>query len=172
MPDKKLKSTGITLDGTPIALRPLLPEDEPALQDLFAHMSREDVRLRFFTPMRELKHALAARLSHLDCSREMALVAQQDGMTLGVARYSADPDRRSAEFAVAVRSDWHGRGVGQLLMARLIEVAQQSGISALVGLVLHENKPMLKMCRKLGFSIAPEPNDATVLRVRKSLAPV
>jgi acetyltransferase len=136
------------------------------------HMSREDVRLRFFTPMRELKHALAARLSHLDYSREMALVAQHDGMTLGVARYSADPDRRSAEFAVAVRSDWHGRGVGQLLMARLIEVAQQSGISELIGLVLHENKPMLKMCRKLGFSIAPEPNDATVLRVRKSLAPV
>jgi hypothetical protein len=60
MPDKKLKSTGTTLDGTPIVLRPLLPEDEPALQDLFAHMSREDVRLRFFTPMRELKHALAA----------------------------------------------------------------------------------------------------------------
>ena len=103
MPDRKLKSAGITLDGTPIALRPLLPEDEPALQDLFAHMSREDVRLRFFTPMRELKHALAARLSHLDDSHEMALVAQRDGMTLGVARYSADPDRRSAEFAVAVR---------------------------------------------------------------------
>ena len=112
MPDKKLESTGITLDGSPIALRPLLPEDEPALQDLFAHMSREDVRLRFFTPMRELKHALAARLSHLDYSREMALVAQHDGMTLGVARYSADPDRRSAEFAVAVRSDWHGVALG------------------------------------------------------------
>src|ERR1700719_3020208 len=91
MPDKKLKGTGITLDGTPIALRPSLPEDEPALQDLYAHMSRADVRLRFFTPMRELKHALAARLSHLDYSREMALVAQHDGMTLGVARYSADP---------------------------------------------------------------------------------
>jgi len=87
MPDKKLESTGITLDGTPIALRPLRPEDELALQDLFAHMSREDVRLRFFTPMRELKHALAARLPHLDYSREMALLAQHDGMTLGVARY-------------------------------------------------------------------------------------
>ena len=102
----------------------------------------------------------------------MALVAQHDGMTLGVPRYSADPDRRSAEFAVAVRSDWHRRGVGQLLMARLIEAAQQSGISELVGLVLRENKPMLNMCRKLGFSIAPEPNDAAVLRVRKSLASV
>jgi len=172
MPDKKLESTGMTLDGTPIALRPLLPEDESALQDLFAHMSREDVRLRFFAPMHELSHALAARLSHLDYSREMALVAQHDGMTLGVARYSADPDRRSAEFAVAVRSDWHGRRAGQLLMARLIEAAQQSGISELVGLVLRENNPMLNMCRKLGFSIPPEPNDAAVLRVRKSLASV
>jgi acetyltransferase len=172
MPDKKFESTGITLGGTPISLRYLLPEDEPALQDLFAHMSREDVRLRFLTPMRELKHTLAARLSHLDYSREMALVAQHDGMTLGVARYSAEPDRRSAEFAVAVCSDWHRRGVGQLLVVRLIEVARQSGIDELDGLVLHENKPMLNMCRKLGFSIAPEPDDATVLRVRKSLAPV
>lgn len=142
------------------------------LQDLFAHMSREDVRLRFFAPMHELSHALAARLSHLDYGHEMALVAQHDGMMLGIARYSADSDRLSAEFAVAVRSAWHGRGVGHLLMARLIEVAQQSGIGELVGLVLHENEPMLDMCRELRFSIAPEPSDATVLRVRKSLAPV
>jgi len=59
-----------------------------------------------------------------------------------------------------------------LLMTRLIEVAQQSGIGELVGLVLHENKPMLDMCRELGFSIVPEPNDETVFRVRKALAPV
>ena len=162
----------MTLDGTPITLRPIRPGDEPVLQDLFAHMSPKDVRLRFFTPISELSHALASRLSHLDYGREMALVAQHNGMTLGVARYSADRDRLSAEFAVAVRSDWHGRGVGYLLMGRLIEVAQQSGIGELFGLVLHENKPMLEMCRELGFSVAHEPSDATVLRVRKSLAPV
>jgi acetyltransferase len=172
MPADNLESTGTTFDGTPITLRPIRPEDESLLRDLFAHMSREDVRLRFFAPVHELSQALVTRLSHLDYGREMALVAQHDGMTLGVARYSADPDRLSAEFAVAVRSDWHGRGVGHLLMARLIEVAQQSGIGELVGLMLHENKPMLDMCRELGFSIAPEPDDATVLRVRKSLAPV
>jgi len=172
MPTENLESTGTTLDGTPILLRPIRPEDEAVLQDLFTHMSRNDVRLRFFAPMRKLSHALAARLSHLDYGREMALVAQHGGMTLGVARYSAYPDRLSAEFAVAVRSDWHGRGVGYLLMARLIEVAQQSGIGELAGLVLHENKPMLDMCRELGFTIAPEPNDATVLRVRKSLVSV
>jgi hypothetical protein len=57
-------------------------------------------------------------------------------------------------------------------MTRLIEATQQSVNSELVGLVLQQDKPMLNMCRKLGFSMAPEPNDATVLRVRKSLAPV
>ena len=66
--------------------------------------------------------------------------------------FGIDFERR-LEFAVAVRSDWHGRGVGQLLMARLIEVAQQSGISELVGLVLHENKPMLKMCQSLASAL-------------------
>src|SRR6516162_7860275 len=133
MPDKKLESTGITLDGSPIALRPLLPEDEPALQDLFAHMSREDVRLRFFTPMRELKHALAARLSHMDYSREMALVAQHDGLTLGVARYSADPDQLSGSSQLPCAATGTGAASGYLLMTRLIEVAQQSGIGELVG---------------------------------------
>jgi acetyltransferase len=169
---RHLESTGTTLDGTPIAVRPLRPQDEPALQDLFSHMSREDRRLRFLAPMRELSQPLAARLSHLDYGREMALVAEGEGMTLGVARYSAARDRLSAEFAVAVRSDWHRRGIGRLLVARLIEAAQQCGIGELVGLVLHENKPMLDMCRNLNFTIAPEPTDATVLRVRKSLAPV
>jgi len=56
-----LESTGTTLDGTPITLRPIRPEDEPVLQDLFAHMSREDVRLRFFAPMHELSHAPTSR---------------------------------------------------------------------------------------------------------------
>jgi acetyltransferase len=171
MPDS-LESTGTTRDGTPITLRPIRPEDETELQDLFAHLSREDVRRRFFASMRELSHALASRLSHLDYRREMALVAQHDGTTLGVARYSADSERLSAEFAVTVRSDWHGRGVGYLLMTRLIETAREAGIGELFGLVLRENRPMLDMCREFGFSVGAERNDAAVVRVRKSLTPV
>jgi acetyltransferase len=169
---QNLESTGTTLDGLPIAVRPLRPQDEPVLQELFSHMSPEDRRLRFLAPMRALSPELAARLSQLDYGREMALVADGEGVTLGVARYSADRDRLSAEFAIAVRSDWHRRGIGRLLVARLIEAAQQFGIGELVGLVLRENRPMLELCRQLGFAIAREPTDATVLRVRKSLAPV
>jgi acetyltransferase len=167
---KEFESSGAARDGTPISLRPVRPSDEPLLQDLFAHMSREDLRLRFFAPMRELSHALGARLSQIDYDREMALLAQHDGTTVGVARYFADPDRLRAEYAVAVRSDWKGRGVGYLLMTRLIEVARQAGVGELVGEVLHENKPMLDMCRALGFSMAANPSDATLTTVRKPLA--
>jgi acetyltransferase len=166
---KALESIGHARDGTPITLRPVQPEDEPLLQDLFVHMSREDVRLRFFAAIRELSHPFAARLSKLDYDREMALLAQHDGMTLGVARYSADPDKQSAEFAVAVRSDWKGHGVGYLLMTRLIEVARAAGIGEFVGYVLHENQPMLEMCRDFGFTLTTNPKDATLVTVRKPL---
>jgi len=133
-------------------------------------MSHEDQRLRFFAPMRELSHPLAARLSQIDYDREMALIAQHDGATIGIVRYFADPDRLRAEYAVAVRSDWKGRGVGYLLMTRIIEVAQEAGIGELFGEVLHENKPMLDMCRTLGFSLAANPRDATLTTVSKPLA--
>jgi acetyltransferase len=150
-------------------LRPLRPEDEPMLHDLAAHMSHEDLRLRFFTPVQGLTHAVAARLSQLDYDRELALLAEQDGMALGVAHFFADPDRLRAEYAIAVRSDWKGRGVGFLLTTRLIDIARQRGIGELVGEVLHENEPMLQMCRELGFSIVSQPADPAIMLVRKIL---
>jgi acetyltransferase len=156
-------------DGTPLKVRPLRPEDEPLLHDLGAHMSQDDLRLRFFTPVRGLTHAVAARLSQLDYDRELALVAEHDGTALGVAHFFADPDNRRAEYAIAVRSDWQGRGVGHLLMCRLIEIARQRGIGELVGEVLRENEPMLRMCRELGFAMASQPADPAVLSVSKRL---
>jgi acetyltransferase len=148
----------------------LRPEDEPMLLDLAAHMSREDLRLRFFTPVSGLSHAVAARLSQLDYDRELALLAERDGVALGVAHFFADPDNLRAEYAIAVRSDWHGRGVGYLLMERLIDIAGRRGIGELVGEVLRENKSMLRMCRELGFGIVPQPTDPAIMLVGKKLA--
>jgi acetyltransferase len=170
MPLRDLESIVTTRDGVAITLRPVHSDDEPLLQDLFAHLSREDVRFRFFTAMREMSHALASRLLTLDYDRQMALVALCEGAPLGVARYAAiGPGKDSAEYAIAVRSDWHGRGVGYLLLTRLIDIARQHGIGELVGQVLRENQPMLKMCRSLGFTTASDPTDATLIRVHKSL---
>ena len=166
---RELESTAGLRDGTQVALRPILPEDEPLLHDLAAHMTPEDLRLRFFVPVHGLSHELAARLTQINYDREMALVALHDGTALGIARYSADPDRRSAEFAIAVRSDWQGRGVGYLLMNRLIEIAGAAGIGELVGEVLHENRTMLAMCRELGFHLAADSADPTLVRATRRL---
>ena len=76
-------------------------------------------------------------------------------MALGIAHFFADPDRQRAEYAIAVRSDWKGRGVGYLLMNRLIDIARQCGIGELVGEVLRENEPMLEMCRRSVSNFTP-----------------
>ena len=156
-------------DGTEIHLRPLKAEDESLLQDLAAHMTPEDLRLRFFAAVHGLSHAVAERLAHVDYDRAMALLAEENGIALGVARFHAEPDRRAAEYAIAVRSDWKGRGLGYLLMTRLIAVAREWGVGELVGEVLPENRRMLQMCRELGFTIAADPADPSLIQVRKPL---
>jgi acetyltransferase len=158
-------------DGTIIRLRPIRPEDETLLEEFAAHMSPEDMRLRFFAAMRGLSRELAARLSHIDHDSEAALLAFAEDASelLGVARFSADAGNHTAEFAIAVRSDWKRHGLGHLLMTRLIELARQRGIDELVGGVLPENTMMLQLCREFGFTIAIDPNDRQLLRVGKLL---
>lgn len=168
---RELESSATLRDGTRLLLRPVRPEDEPLLQDLAMHMGADDLRLRFFTPMKGLPHALAARLSQIDYDREMAVVARldADGPALGVARFSADPDNRRCEFAVALRSDWKSKGLGFLLMARIIDIARQRGIAEMIGDVLHENEPMLSLAKSLGFALTAHPEDRELVRVTKKL---
>lgn len=90
-------------------------------------------------------------------------------MIWGVGRFAADPDNIRAEYAVAVRTDIKGRGLGYLLMTRLLEIAKARGLSEIFGEVLRENGPMLKMARELGFTVAPHPDEADVMRVTKRL---
>jgi acetyltransferase len=101
----------------------------------------------------------------------IALAADAD-QALGVSRFAADPDNRQAEYAVEVRSDWKGRGLGYLLMTRLIDVARQRRIGELFGEVLRENTPMLRMCRALGFTISADANEPSLMRVTKPLGEV
>jgi acetyltransferase len=171
---RELETSATLRDGTALLLRPIRPEDESSLQDLARHMNPQDLRLRFFTPIRGLSHALAARLSQIDYDREMALIARlaADGAPLGVVRIAADPDNRRAEFAIALRSDWKGRGLGYLLMERIIAVAQSRGTGEIFGDVLHENDPMLKLARALGFALTAHPEDPELVRVVKRLSAV
>ena len=157
-------------DGTTVRIRLVRPEDEPRLHDLAAHMSDEDLRLRFLAPVKGLSSAVAARLSQLDYDRDLGLLAERHGLALAMAHLFTDPERMRAEYAIAVRSDWKGRGLGCLLMTRLIDLARQREISELVGEVLRENMPMLRICRKLGFAVSPEPSDFSIFVATKRLA--
>ncbi|HJZ45127.1 MAG TPA: bifunctional acetate--CoA ligase family protein/GNAT family N-acetyltransferase [Hyphomicrobiaceae bacterium] len=155
----------------PVQLRPIRPEDEGLYRDFFARVSLDDQRLRFFTAAPNLSHRFLAQLTQIDYAREMAFVAiaKSDGALLGVARMIADPDYTRAEYAVLVRSDLKGCGLGWRLMQHLIAYAKAEKLEQLHGAVLADNTSMLQMCRELGFAVDVEPGDTSVRRVRLRL---
>jgi acetyltransferase len=160
-------------DGTEIFLRPLRPEDGPLLQDLLDHMSEEDRRLRFFAPIRRFSEELRRQLMRIDYEHRLALLAFDAGAgtILGVVRLAKEPNRGRAEFAVALRSDWKGRGLGWLLMHRMLALAARLGVAEVFGYVLGTNERMLEMCREMGFASEPVPNDVAIMRVRRPVPP-
>lgn len=162
-----LQGSGELPDGRRVFWRALRADDGPLLQDLLDHMSEEDRRLRFFAPIRRLPEALVRRLTEVDYERTVALAAcDEAGTLLGVVRLAAEPDKSGAEFAVALRSDWKGRGLGWLLMHRMTAIAAQLGVAEVFGWVLRGNETMLEMSREMGFTIEAVPGDPEVLRVR------
>ncbi len=154
-----------------IVLRPIRPEDEWLYERFFARISQADLRMRLFAPVKELSHKFLARLTQIDYAREIAFVAlsPEDGELLGVSRFTADPDYDTAEYAILVRTDIKGNGLGWRLMAQLIDYGRATGLRVLYGQVLAENTAMLHMCRQLGFSVALEPGDPTSRRVTLTL---
>jgi acetyltransferase len=150
-----------------LRIRPIRPEDEALYAAFFARLTPEDRRLRFFTAGPDLSHRFLARLTQVDYAREMAFVAvaEATGELLGVVRFVADPDYVQGEYAILVRSDLKGRGLGWDLMRHLIAYARAEKIEQLYGSVLAENATMLRMCREFGFSVEPEPGDGAVRRV-------
>jgi len=114
--------------------------------------------LRFFVTIRELSGERIAELTQLDYSRAMAFISidEASGAMLGVVRLHLDADARSAEYAVILRSALKGRGLGWLLMQRIIEYARSIGLERVHGQVLAENTTMLRMCEELGFQIGDD----------------
>ncbi len=158
-------------DGTVLLLRPVRPEDEPAFQDLFAHLSEDAVQLRFFSPKKELSQPMAAMMTRVDYDREIALVLAEPGPPGKAAVHAVvhlitvSGDIR-AEFAIMVRSDMTGRGLGSLLMDRIIAYGKARGLKEIFGRVLRANTRMLKVCKRFGFAREQDRDDPGVVEVR------
>jgi len=137
----------------------------------FSRVTADDLRLRFFAPVKDVGHAFIARLTQLDYARAMAFIALDElsGEMLGGVRLHADANYQNAEYAILVRSDLKGRGIGWLLMQMVITYARSEGILRIEGQVLRENAMMLAMCAEPGFRSAQDADDPGILDVSLEL---
>ena len=160
---RELEETVTLADGERVLLRPIRPEDEPGHQAFHGRLQPEDIRFRFFNLVREIPHSQMARFTQIDYDREMAFVAlSAAGDTLGVVRAIADPDNERAEFAIIVRSDQKGRGLGHALLEKMVRYCRGRGTREIVGQVLPDNRPMLELAQALGFESRFLPDEGAV----------
>ncbi|RAK51059.1 bifunctional acetate--CoA ligase family protein/GNAT family N-acetyltransferase [Phenylobacterium deserti] len=165
-PDSLVRTVDVA--GDPLRVRPIRPQDAPALVDMVSRSTPEDVRLRFLGGMRTLSPELAARLTQIDYDRQMALVAEDpSGEILGVARIIIDPEGETAEYAAMVRSDRQARGLGGMLLQSVLDYARARGLRQVWGEVHRENARMLDLADHLGFQ--RHPSDEFSVRVVKDL---
>ncbi|WP_449428146.1 N-acetyltransferase family protein [Rhodanobacter umsongensis] len=158
-----------TRDGRELVLRAIEPGDVAAMQRCFSRLSPEDIRRRFLHAMSELPAPMAQRLCRIDPALETAHVLMDETVTpaemRGVGRIYVDEAIDSAEFSVLVEQDWSRIGLGALLMQRLVDDCRRRGLAELWGYVLLENRPMLELCKELGFGqrlIPDEPGTALI----------
>jgi len=152
-------------DGATVTMRPIKPTDADGLLRMHARLAPADIRARFHGYMRDLQPSLLSRLTQIDYDREMALIgfAAGDPVPLGVVRLHADPDNQRAEFAIVVRSDWHGRGLGTAMMNAIIAHGRMRGIAQIDGSILRDNTPMLTMAHELGFVVTAQEGDEVIV---------
>ena len=144
-----------TADGRELVMRDIEPGDVAALQRCFKRLSPQDVRRRFMHAMSELPASMAQRLCRIDPAFEAAFVLMDETVKpaelRGVGRIFVDEASNTAEFSVLVEREWTRIGLGALLMQRLVDESRRRGITELWGYVLMENRPMLQLCKELGF---------------------
>ncbi len=159
-------------DGSRVPVRPIRPDDESKILQLLHNVSKEDLRLRFFDSIKEFSHEFVVKLTQLDYSRAMAFVALDEtgDVIIGVVRLYCDATYENGEFAILIRSNLKGRGLGWALMHLIIEYATSEGLKVISGQIMHENAVMLDMCRELGFEVKADPIERDIYNVTLALA--
>ncbi|MEO1776568.1 MAG: bifunctional acetate--CoA ligase family protein/GNAT family N-acetyltransferase [Pseudomonadota bacterium] len=151
-------------DGSAVFCRPVKPEDAGLFEEFFASADPRDLRMRFFSTMRTVPPAMIASLTQIDYARAIAFMAidPTDGRMMGIGRLAIDANMERAEYAIMVRSDLQGLGLGYALMNRLIDYGHETGLSEIWGDILSENAGMLRMVQKLGFTLHPDREEGIV----------
>lgn len=164
---KELEEPFILRDQRSVLLRPIRPEDELTLLAFDNSQSKEDRYKRYFAELPQFSHEQMARLTQIDYAREMAFIAvannsQQQDEILGVVRVQTDPDNTQAEFAMAVRSELKGIGLGARLLQKMIDYCRSQGTKEMMGCTMLENSGMANLARKLGFTVKYNREDGLI----------
>src|SRR6185437_11822550 len=150
-------STWNMKDGTPVTIRPIRPEDEPAMVHFHETLSERSVYYRYFHLMnleQRTTHERLTRICFIDYDREMALVAETaDHEIVGVGRMSKIHGTQEAEVAVLISDKWQGRGLGKELLSRLLVAGADEKLSRLNADILPDNRGVMRICEKLGFTL-------------------
>ena len=161
-------------DTAPIWIRNMRADDGPLLDAFVRELSPAARQMRFHHGVKQLSAPLLDRMTHYDLRLEAALLATRaEGdveVGVGEARYAIVEGADGArEFAIAVADTARGRGVGTRLLRTLIGHGRRGGVERLYGDVLRDNLPMLRLARKLGFTVRRHPDDARLQRVEMLL---
>lgn len=152
-------------DNSVVMLRPILPEDEPQHAEFIHNVSKEDLYKRFFSDVGEFNHEALANFTQIDYDREMAFVAVDnndgEGKIIGVSRALINPENTDAEFAILIRSDLKGNGLGKILLQKVIDYCRLKGTVQISGMTMPTNRGMLTLAQKLGFEVDIHFEDGT-----------
>ncbi len=163
---KELEQTYLMKDGREVLLRPIRHEDEPQHQRFDSMLTSDDRYKRYFGARSAFSHFEMAMLTQIDYEREMAFIAtvkNEEGQpeTLGVVRAIFEMDKKEAEFAIVVRSDLKGLGLGKLLMQKIIDYSRDLGLEYMVGFTMPTNTGMINLSKHLGFKVTMDYHEGT-----------
>jgi acetyltransferase len=171
-----LSRTWTLASGESLRVRPVRHDDGELEEAFVRGLSLESRYQRMLSGGTKVTPEWIDSMTHIDYHRHMAFAVTtvSDGVEqfVGVGRYVIDAATLGADVALVLADAWQGQGLGRRLLATLLEHAQTAGVREAVGVVLATNAPMLRLARSMGFTVAREPGDATVMRIRRDLRPV
>ncbi|TAL16738.1 bifunctional acyl-CoA synthetase/GNAT family N-acetyltransferase [bacterium] len=166
------ESFWVTNSGIAVIIRPIRPEDEPAVKEMLDTLSAENLYFRFFQQIKELGHARLAGFCQVDYDREIALVAVEEPpgkeRILGMCHLKMHPGREYAELAVVIGERWQKQGLGRKLVSAGIAIAKEKGVGKITGAILPGNEGMLHLAKKLGFEVVEDMGEG-VWRIEREL---
>jgi acetyltransferase len=151
----------ITLkDGSAIFLRPIKPTDGPLLLDLFQKLSRETIYFRFLTHLNRLQPEMLKQLVEIDYETHFTLVAiiieDTKESVIGTCRYIVKQNTDHAELTVVLRDDWQKRGLGKVMVTRVVDIARSKGLASIEILLDYRNEGMKRIFASLGYPVQYE----------------